>query len=162
MQPSLLEEHIIPAIPIYPLEDHSCLTFELYRDHVLKDDLVLVTFTHSRVLNASPLYNHRGVLYLHIQGGHWEGEKQGQIGISDLTLCAITLCSLQLWLKTACLMANFWFSEEVFKLLLNQKFLCFWIQKQILQTILDSKKKAQYVITPTTSKARANKAQNKK
>lgn len=34
------------------------------------------------------------------------------------------------------------FSEKVFNLLLNQKFLCFGIQKQILQaTILDPKKK---------------------
>lgn len=148
MQPSLFEEHIIPAIPIYPSEDHSCLSFELYRDHVLKDALVLVTFSNSGTLNVSPLYNHSHALYLCIQRGTElrEGEKQGQISRTDRNFWSYMPCTYPSF--TGAVAKNTLsygyqgrFSEEAFKLLLNQKFLCFGIQKQILQaTILDSKK----------------------
>lgn len=149
MQPSLFEEHIIPAIPIYPLEDHSCLSFELYRDHVLEDDLVLVTFRNSRVLHVSPLYNHSHALYLCIQRGTelWEGEKQGQISRTDRNFWSYMMCTYTSFTPAVAKNSLSYgyqarFSAEVFKLLLNQKFLCFGIQKQILQaTILDTKNK---------------------
>lgn len=149
MQPSLFEEHIIPAIPTYPLEDQSCLTFELYRDRVLKGDLVLVPFSNSGVLSIYALYNHSSALYLLIQGGAelLEVEKQGQMSRIDRNFWSYMMCNYPFFTPAVAKNSLFYgyqarFSEKVFNLLLKQKFLCFGIQKQIFQaTILDPKKK---------------------
>lgn len=149
MQPSLFEEHIIPAIPhlffrrsllpcFWALQ-RSCN--ERWRD--------VVTSSNSRVLNASPLYKRGRALHLHIQGGTelLGVEEQGQMARRDRNWWSYMMCNYPFFSPAVAKNSLSYgyqvrFSEEVFNLLLNQKFLCFGIQKQILQaTIRDSKKK---------------------
>ena len=122
--------------PVYPLGDHSCLTLELYRDHVMKDEeicLHTVTYMHWMYLFYTTTVM-LSALCLNIQA-HTEllgVEKQGQMSRRDRTWWSHGMCHYLSFTPAAAKNSLSYgyqagFSEEVFHLLLNQKFLCCWI-----------------------------------